>query len=538
MNEIALELEKKFEYLSLATSLSRNVCNTIEHPNVDEEFTNAVELAISEACTNAIKHSVKTKKHKKIILSFQIFKDKLVALVKEQGNGFDINSVSMPEANSLSTGGYGVGIIRKKMCKVEYKQEGEWNVLSMTKYFERKKRKSKHRLIKILIVEDDSAIRTMITCCLAKQGFEVFGAQNGFEALEMLRTSDIHFVVTDWRMPVMDGLALCKEIRSADFPRYIYIILLTAYNEKEDIVKGMEAGADDYMVKPISLEELKARVNAGKRILTLEQSLVEKDETVRKDLEAAAELQKTFLSNTYPVLSGIELGSHFVPSTYLSGDIYNVFLLDERHIGLYHIDVMGHGVRSALFSFTINQRLSHDLTSNGLLKVSIESTPYYKLRLPLEVVSLLNEKGMYQEHGSYFTMLYAILDIETGELSMYRAGHNYPLFVHSDGESEYLKQGGAPIGLGIPANTEGIQSVQLCRGDSFFVFSDGISDCASAEQPDTAYGLERVQQFLSINRSLNLNETFEKLIEDVKNFQGKSEFDDDVSILGIRWKKQ
>jgi DNA-binding response OmpR family regulator len=109
--------------------------------------------------------------------------------------------------------------------------------------------------MKILIAEDNPVTRALIAKTLQKSGHEVVAVSDGKQAWETLNQSEISFVVTDWMMPGMDGLELCKRIREAGFARYVYIMLLTAKDGKSDLVEGMEAGADDFLVKPFHKDE-------------------------------------------------------------------------------------------------------------------------------------------------------------------------------------------------------------------------------------------------------------------------------------------
>lgn len=136
IDEITINLSSKLEYLHLAARFSREVCCSIGNKKIDDEFINAVELVISEACTNAIRHSGMGGSGR-IVLVFQIFTDRLVIKVKDQGEGFDITQVPDPDFDEFAEGGYGLYIIKSKMDSVDYETEGTWNVLSMTKQFHR-----------------------------------------------------------------------------------------------------------------------------------------------------------------------------------------------------------------------------------------------------------------------------------------------------------------------------------------------------------------------------------------------------------------
>jgi two-component system cell cycle response regulator len=125
----------------------------------------------------------------------------------------------------------------------------------------------------ILLAEDDPVTRMLMTRFLKKAGYEVDAVANGSEALDKMTTCYHSMLVTDWEMPEMDGVALCKAVRNLQLDGYVYVLLLTARDSKEHIIAGLEAGADDYLIKPVHEPELIARLNAGRRILNLEHSL-------------------------------------------------------------------------------------------------------------------------------------------------------------------------------------------------------------------------------------------------------------------------
>ncbi|MBI5674764.1 MAG: diguanylate cyclase [Nitrospirae bacterium] len=131
--------------------------------------------------------------------------------------------------------------------------------------------------MKILVVEDDLVTRKLLEKTIRGWGHEVIAAENGLIAWEIFQKEEIKFIIADWMMPEMDGITLCKNIRSLNKAGYIYFILLTGKDKKEEIVEGLEAGADDYVAKPFNLSELKVRVSAGERILDLEKELHKKN---------------------------------------------------------------------------------------------------------------------------------------------------------------------------------------------------------------------------------------------------------------------
>ena len=129
--------------------------------------------------------------------------------------------------------------------------------------------------MEILIAEDEPISRRLLEFTLRRWGYEVTTAADGSEAWEMLQSpAPPSLVISDWMMPGMDGLELCHRIRSREQPGYTYLIILTARGKKEDVIKGLEAGADDYLVKPFDQEELRCRIKIGERIINLEHRIL------------------------------------------------------------------------------------------------------------------------------------------------------------------------------------------------------------------------------------------------------------------------
>jgi two-component system cell cycle response regulator len=139
--------------------------------------------------------------------------------------------------------------------------------------------------MRVLIADDDPVSRRLLQVSLAQAGYPVLIASNGAEALALLeQKGGPRLAVLDWMMPELDGVQVCRILRKAAREPYIYIILLTARGHQSEIVQGLEAGADDYITKPFDLQELKARLRAGKRILELHEQLV----SAREELRAQA----------------------------------------------------------------------------------------------------------------------------------------------------------------------------------------------------------------------------------------------------------
>jgi diguanylate cyclase (GGDEF)-like protein len=137
--------------------------------------------------------------------------------------------------------------------------------------------------MRILVAEDEITYRHMLKTLLTKWGYEVAVASNGLEAWEALQRDDRpRLAILDWMMPGMDGVEICRAIRQGKADPYIYLLLLTSRDQKQDMVQGFEAGADDYLIKPFDPHELRARVHAGERIVELQDRLIRVQEALRE----------------------------------------------------------------------------------------------------------------------------------------------------------------------------------------------------------------------------------------------------------------
>jgi DNA-binding response OmpR family regulator len=142
----------------------------------------------------------------------------------------------------------------------------------------------------ISLAEDDRVGRRLLTRILSNAGYEVDAVADGRAALQQMTERYHPILVTDWEMPEMDGIVLCKAVRDMPLEGYVYVLLLTGRETRLNVVTGLEAGADDYLVKPVHEPELLARLNTARRILTLEQSL-----------KASSERNRTLIENTSAV---------------------------------------------------------------------------------------------------------------------------------------------------------------------------------------------------------------------------------------------
>lgn len=142
--------------------------------------------------------------------------------------------------------------------------------------------------MKVLIVDDDPVSRRLLQSYLQKWGYDVVVAVDGADAWRLFGQEEFPVVISDWMMPGLDGAELIRRIRASPQAHYVYTILLTSRSQKEDLVEGMEAGADDFVNKPFLGEELRVRLRAGERIVNLERTLADQNRALREARAALA----------------------------------------------------------------------------------------------------------------------------------------------------------------------------------------------------------------------------------------------------------
>ena len=398
------------------------------------------------------------------------------------------------------------------------------------------------RLLPILIVDDSTSYRLLLMRHLKAWGeYEIIQAEDGIQALEIIKSRRVGMVISDWEMPNMNGLELCKAIRELS-TNYVYFILVTSRGTSEDLILGMEAGADDFLAKPINQQELKVRVRAGERILRLEAHLEEKNQRLNatyqimaNDLKAAAQMQQSLLPQGQLNIYNVNFDWFFKPSLFVSGDMLNYFRLDHENIGFYSVDVSGHGVKSAMLSVTLSSLLNHN-HANSLVKKQIPDFPYYRISSPKEVVSTLNTQfQMTADNMIYFTIVYGVLNVFTGQGMLTRAGHTSPIVIHANNVVEIIdSEGGVPVGFLEEPDYQEV-AFSLENDSRLYLYTDGITECENklSEQ----FGEQRLIDLLDKHHELPLQQTLAILQQELNLWRGGEQeaFTDDVSMLTIHY---
>ncbi len=392
----------------------------------------------------------------------------------------------------------------------------------------------------VLVVDDSRLQRKILSSSLKRWGFRVVEAESGADALTLCRAEMPDIVISDWMMPGMTGLEFCHEFRSLPGEQYGYFILLTSKSEKGEVARGLDAGADDFLIKPVDGHELRARITAGERILKMQRELTEKNQLITETLD---ELQRVYDSLDSDLIEAKKLQQSLVPerfkeldrgaislilrsSGHVGGDLVGFFPANEDRIGLFGIDVSGHGISSALMTARLAGYLSASaLDQNIALEKQTDGSYGFKsLPQAIETLNDLVLDEMETEH--YFTLMLADIDMQTGRVVIGQAGHPHPVILRKDGTVEQDGSGGFPVGLMSGVAFSQFE-VKLYPGDRLLILSDGVVECPGAD--GDMLGEDGLAELLSEISGVTTSALLETLIWKLADYAGQSEFPDDVS---------
>ncbi|MFD1160252.1 PP2C family protein-serine/threonine phosphatase [Roseovarius aestuarii] len=401
---------------------------------------------------------------------------------------------------------------------------------------------------RVLVVDDSRLQRRILSASLKRWGFEVYEAESGIEALDICRDFPPDLVMSDWMMPGMTGPEFCREFRQMTRENYGYFILLTSKTEKDDIAHGLDAGADDFLTKPVNSAELRARISAGERILRMERELNEKNRLIKStldelqtlydsldsDLIEAKKLQQSLVSDRYRDFGAAEVSLLLKSCGHVGGDLVGMFDVSPTRIGLYGIDVSGHGISSALMTARLAGYLSAASPDQNVALYKTVSGDYAQ-RPPAETIAALNRLILSEmETELYFTMVLADVDLDTGKIVMVQAGHPHPAIQRADGSVEFLGDGGLPVGLIEGAEYQQFE-VSMAAGDRLMIHSDGVIERADLKGNLLGdEGLTRIMKDLRQTRGMAC---LESIVWKLSEFADDQDFDDDVSAVLLEFKK-
>jgi sigma-B regulation protein RsbU (phosphoserine phosphatase) len=396
--------------------------------------------------------------------------------------------------------------------------------------------------MRILIAEDERITRATLARHLESWGHAVVAAEDGQAAWEQYQQGGFDLVITDWEMPRVSGVELIARIREATGPSYVYIIMLTSRSDKSDVVRGIEAGADDFVSKPFDREELRVRLLAGTRIVSLERALNQQNaelrdanERIHHGLRAAARVQRSMLPKQNILTPRVRSAWKYVPSEELAGDAVGLHLLDDRYLAAYVIDVSGHGVPAALLSVTAMHQMEPTTGSASLLRDMMGKSGLGTVQRPGVVAAELNRRfSATDQDGRYLTMILAVLDTMTGRLCFTSAGHPFPIVLRGSQVVGVGEETGVPIAM-FDETVEYVDTMlQLEPGDRVVLISDGLTE-QFKQDSNEQFGEESLLPLLQENSGIPPEALVAKVADSLASWAGAVSFTDDVSLLIFDW---
>jgi sigma-B regulation protein RsbU (phosphoserine phosphatase) len=389
----------------------------------------------------------------------------------------------------------------------------------------------------ILVVDDTPANLQVLTGMLKDRGYKVRPVPSGKLALLAARKAPPDLILLDINMPEMNGYEVCQHLKADEVLWGIPVIFISALNENLDKVNAFALGGVDYITKPFQMEELHARVETHLKLRRLQVELEEANARLERvngrmsrDLATAAKIQKTFLPRAALSVPGAEFAWCCRPCDELAGDGLNIIPLGGGKVGLYILDVSGHGVSSALLSVTLSRLLSPPSEPSSILIRDRNVLDPLDVTPPAEVADRLNRLFPYDTATEQFaTLMYGVLDVSTGDFRHVSAGHPGPLHLLAGRPPAILESPGFPISLAEDAYEE--QCVHLGPGDRLYLYSDGVPDAMNPS--GERFGDARLMEAISRGRAEPLQEGIASLLAGIMRWSGSEKPQDDISLVAV-----
>lgn len=376
--------------------------------------------------------------------------------------------------------------------------------------------KDLNRNLTILAVDDDPINLEVLKVQLSGSGFNVIPVLDGPTAISVANEVKPDLILLDIMMPMMSGYQVCKILRETYSMYEMPILMLTAKNRIEDVLSGLEAGANDYLGKPFDKRELLARVNT---LILLKSAVEDKEDyiSIKAELKLAKKIQDSSLPLHPPTGGRATIVTRYNPMTAIGGDYYDFHTPDEFSLGVVIADVSGHGIPAAIVA--------------AMFKMAFNLQKHVS-RKPNEVLKRINKLLLDSIHKQFVTACYLFFDLEKQRILYASAGHPPVAFYRRrTNKVELVRPRGRILGC-FPEIPDEILDLPFTVGDRVILYTDGISE---ARNPSgEMFGDERLSHYIvenSANRSADL--FADGLLEQVKEFCGKPIPDDDITLVVV-----
>ena len=379
---------------------------------------------------------------------------------------------------------------------------------------------------RVLVVDDVEANRDLLVRRLQRQAHATETAENGRVALSKLLSQEFDLVLLDIMMPEMNGYELLQHMRSDATLKHVPVILISALDDTDSVVKGIELGADDHLPKPFNQHILRARVEsslARKRLRDREQLYAA---SLRREMDIARNIQACFLPHVLPQVDGWDFAAGFQPAREVGGDFYDAFpVQDGRYLVLVVADVCDKGVGAALFMALFR----------SLLRAQAEQLFSQPGDPQIQVCQLADSVNSYiarthERDNMFATAFVSVLDPSTGALIFVNAGHEAPLLCDAKGVKMRLGPTGPALGI-TSDGTFNASRISISAGETLLAFTDGVSDVngEAGGGYSEAQMVDRLQQ-----GGLDAATGLSHIVSDLQSVIGSGPQFDDITLLVLR----
>jgi len=390
---------------------------------------------------------------------------------------------------------------------------------------ESKEEMSKTSRAQILVVDDDAVSRKILARLLASAGYQCHECEDGTEALALVHAKQPSLLLLDFDMPGLNGTEVLESLRSDSDPAIAQIpaIMLTGHGSEESEVRCLQAGADDFVTKPVNAAVLRARIETQLRLHSMRRQLERQNDeleewrrNLERDLAAAQLTQQSLIPQKAPTIAGWEVATCYRPVIQVGGDIYGWLHMKDGRILFWIADGTGHGAAAALLT-TLAKLLFHhgSVEHDGPARV-------------MEAVN--NDFRRVFGARSFMTAMCVAVDPATGRATVVGAGHPPVLIARHSGGTESIASVAPPLGLiENPEFTETI--VDLDSGDAFLLYTDGLFGAAKGERLRlTPKRLEKMLDHSAPNAEALLKGILNQAVPENSN----DSLPDDVAALAVR----
>lgn len=375
----------------------------------------------------------------------------------------------------------------------------------------------------VLVVDDSENNRDLLLRRLQRYGHTVTVAEDGRQALKIVQTRSFDLIILDIMMPRMNGYEVLQFLKGDPGLRHIPVIMVSAVDDIDSIVRCIELGAEDYLFKPFNPVLLKARIDAileKKRLRDQEQAYLQ---AVKQEMELGRRTQADFLPSVLPQSPGWDIAAAFYPAREVAGDFYDAFALSGNRLALVIADVCDKGVGAALFMALIRT----------LIRAFAEQAAF-TAHDALNSVPLINNYIVRHHHQNkkhmFATLFFGVLELDTGLLTYVNAGHDAPILLNPAGVRALLEPTGPAVGL-MANGAFARKQAYFEPGDMLIAYTDGVTEARNAAG---AFYTEARLLALLEQPVASAGAALERIEASVRAYVSHGPLADDLTMLAVR----